>query len=386
MAILPGATLGILGGGQLGRMAAMAARTLGYHVHALDPDPACAARGVVDRLVVAPFDDARAAAELASSCQVVTLEIEKIAPASMAAAAQHAKVRPSGEVLATVQDRAVQKDWLARHGFPVGPYHKVADPAELRVALRDFAGPCFVKARTGGYDGRGQVLAQHPDEADAAWAELGGAAAGGCVVEKGLDLLFELSVLVARNPSGQTAIYPAALNHHVERVLDWSVLPGPFPPGPAERAREIAGAIATALHVEGLLAVEIFCTRGGEVLVNELSPRPHNTFHTTFLACLTDQFEQLVRAVCDLPLGSPEVLRPAAIVNLLGDLWLGAAPPDFVRALELPGVRLHLYGKGPPRPGRKMGHLSAVGPTPEAALSLVQEARARLTQSAAGAI
>jgi 5-(carboxyamino)imidazole ribonucleotide synthase len=370
---LPGATIGILGGGQLGRMAAMAARTLGYQVHALDPDPSCAARGVVDRLVVAPFDDPGGAAELAAACQVVTLEIEKIAPASMAAASAHCPVRPGAAVLRVVQDRALQKQWLAQSGFPVGPF-RVADTAEaLAQAVRDLGGACFVKSRTGGYDGRGQIRVD--GEADLATAF---SALGPSVVEQALDLEVELSVLVARSPGGEMAVYPPALNHHEQRILDWSVIPGPFPPAAVAQATEMARDIAAALGAEGLLAVEIFLTRQGAMLVNELSPRPHNTFHGTFLSCLTDQFEQLVRAVCDLPLGSVEVVRPAAIVNLLGDLWLRPEPPDFARALALPGVRLHLYGKGPARPGRKMGHLSAVGPTPGAALELVRRARALL--------
>lgn len=372
---LPGATIGILGGGQLGRMAAMAARTLGYQVHALDPDPSCAARGVVDRLVVAPFDDPRGAAELAAACQVVTLEIEKIAPASMAAAGARCPVRPGPEVLCIVQDRALQKQWLAQRGFPIGPFRIVDSAEALPQAVRDLGGACFIKSRTGGYDGRGQVRVDAVREADlaAAWTAL-----GPCVVEQALDLEVELSVLVARSPSGEMAVYPPALNHHEQRILDWSVIPGPFPPAAVAQATEMARGIAATLSAEGLLAVEVFLTRQGAMLVNELSPRPHNTFHGTFLSCLTDQFEQLVRAVCDLPLGSVEVVRPAAIVNLLGDLWLRPSPPNFARALALPGVRLHLYGKGPARPGRKMGHLSAVGQTPEAALELVRRARALL--------
>jgi 5-(carboxyamino)imidazole ribonucleotide synthase len=197
-------------------------------------------------------------------------------------------------------------------------------------------------------------------------------------VERALDLESELSVLVARRPSGETAIYPPALNHHVNRVLDWSVLPGPLSAGLTVRALEIARAITQKLTVEGLLVVELFHTKEGELFVNELAPRPHNSFHSTEVGCFTSQFEQLVRAICDLPLGSTEVLRPAAIVNLLGDLWVGNNQPAFDRALALPGVGLHLYGKRVPRAGRKMGHLSAVGTTPEDAVARVLEAKSRL--------
>lgn len=375
--ILPGATLGILGGGQLGRMLAMAARSLGYHLQALDPDPSCACRHVVERCIAAAFDDTAAAEELARGCAVVTLEIEKVSLEAMAAAARHAPVRPSAEVLRVIQDRGSQKAWLAAGGFPLGPYRPAASVEELSAALVGLGPPAFVKSCFGGYDGGGQARAHGPADAAAAWEVVG---ARPCVVERALDLEAELSVLVARSPSGHLAVYPPALNHHENRVLDWSVLPGPLPDAIARRASDIARAIAERLQVEGLLVVELFLTRQGELFVNELAPRPHNSFHSTELACLTSQFEQAVRAVCDLPLGSTELLRPAAIGNLLGDLWLGDRPPAFDRALELPGVRLHLYGKRVPRPGRKMGHLSAWGATPQEAVARVQEAKARLTR------
>ena len=374
--ILPGATIGILGGGQLGRMTAMAARSLGYKVHTLDPDPSCAARHVVELCLTAGFDDDVAAAYLAKGCAVVTLEIEKVSLAAMAAAARHAPVRPSEHVLHIIQDRARQKAWLDKAGFPLGPYRLATSEEELRGGLTELAHPAFVKASFGGYDGGGQVQVQGPDEAAGAWKTLGAAM---CVAERALELEAELSVLVARSPSGQTAVYPPALNHHKNRILEWSALPGSLPPGVAAKAVEMSREIAARLDVEGLLVVELFLTRGGELFVNELAPRPHNSFHATEVACLTSQFEQAVRAVCDLPLGATEVVRPAAIVNLLGDLWLSGKPPAFDQALALPGVGLHLYGKQVPRPGRKMGHLSAVGATPEEAVTRVLEAKARLT-------
>jgi len=373
--ILPGATLGILGGGQLGRMTAMAARSLGYHVHALDPDPSCAARHVVERCFTAAFDDAGAAEELARTSSVVTVEIEKISLESMAAAARRAPVRPGAEVLRIVQDRARQKAWLQGHGFPLGPYREAATEAELQAALEALGTSCFVKTSFGGYDGGGQARAQGGAAAAETWRALGERPV---VVERALDIEAELSVLVARAPSGQVAIYPPALNHHEHRILSWSVIPGPLPEAVRSRALEISAEIARAMGAEGLLVVELFLTRAGELFVNELAPRPHNSFHATEVACLTSQFEQAVRAVCDLPLGATQVVRPAAIANLLGDLWLGPHPPAFDRALALPGVRLHLYGKRVPRPGRKMGHLSASGETPEEAVRRVMEAKARL--------
>lgn len=370
-AILPGATLGILGGGQLGRMTALAARTLGYAVHCLDPDPDCPARPVVERCITARFDDDFAAADLARHCSVVTLEIEQVSLASLDAALRYAPVRPSASVLSTIQDRGRQKQWLADNGFPLGPWRRVDSPEALTAALGTLGWGAFVKRCTGGYDGRGQAQLRDPSEAEAVWALLGSSP---CVVEQGLTLERELSVLVARSPSGEIAVYPPALNHHEQRVLAWSVLPGALPPAVQREAEAIARGVADALRVEGILVIELFLTADGRLLVNELAPRPHNSFHSTELACATSQFEQLVRAACDLPLGSTEVLRPAAIANLLGDLWMGESPPRFAAALAIPGVRLHLYGKRSPRAGRKMGHLSAVGATPDEALRTVTRA------------
>jgi len=380
--ILPGATIGILGGGQLGRMAAMAARTLGYSVHALDPDPDCSARPVVDRLVTARFDDAEAAAELARFCDVVTLEIEQIATAGLTAASKHAPVRPGASVLGIVQDRARQKHWLSSHGFPLGDYRDAATEDELHAAVREL-GATFAKATHGGYDGRSQVRIADASGVPDAWRALRGndGRARPLVVEQALDLEAELSVMVARRPSGDMVAYAPALNHHERQVLSWSVIPAPLPPDIVRRAGEIACGIAEQLGVEGLLAVEMFLVRDGRLLVNELAPRPHNSYHETELACATSQFEQLARAVCDVPLGDPSVLRPAAIVNLFGDLWLdGGGTPAFDRALAVRGTRLHLYGKKEPRAGRKMGHVSAVGATAEEALARARDAAARLVE------
>jgi 5-(carboxyamino)imidazole ribonucleotide synthase len=371
---MPGATIGFLGGGQLGRMAAMAARSLGYDVQVLDPDRACPARAVATRTITAAFDDADAAAALAEECGVVTLEIEQIAPESLDAAARHAPLRPGAAAVYVVQDRARQKDWLSTSGFPVGPYRTVTTVDGMRAAAAEL-GACIAKTTTGGYDGRGQVRLAGPADAAAAFEALGGRR---CVVEQTLDLAAELSVLVARRPGGQSAVFPPALNHHDGGVLTWSVLPAPVSPALASRAVELGQDVAAELDVVGLLAVELFVTSDGRLLVNELAPRPHNTFHTTERACETSQFEQLVRAVCDLPLGATDVVRPGAIVNLLGDLWRDGKPPAFARALEVRGVRLHLYGKASARPGRKMGHLSALGHTADDARDAVLEAFGRL--------
>lgn len=383
--ILPGATIGIFGGGQLGRMTAMAAREMGYRIQVLDPDPACPARFVVDGCIEAGWDDSREAANLARGCDVVTLEIEQISAASMAAAASFAPVRPSGAMLAIIQNRIEQKDWLLRNGFPVGEYRAVRSLDDLRSAILELGGKCFCKSATGGYDGRGQGKvgftpgATAEDEARNAWAALG---EGAGVVEKAVELEREISVLVARAPNGEVKAYPAAWNHHEEQILAWSVMPAPLSTTMATEAKELAEAIADTFQLEGVLAVEMFCTKDGKLLVNELAPRPHNSYHASVRACATSQFEQLVRAVCDLPLGSVDVLQPAAIANLLGDLWIGidgvTREPHFDKALAVPGVRLHLYEKHRPRKGRKMGHLSAVGTTPDEAVELVLQAKALL--------
>jgi len=367
--IPPGSTIGILGGGQLGRMTAMAARTLGYNVHVLDPDANCAACPVADRVVAAPFDDADAAADLARECDVVTLEIEHLGVDALAAAERHAPVRPSGDILAMVQDRSAQKRWLAANGYPIGAYREIRRLSDLEAAAREL-GPLFVKASRGGYDGRSQARVARAADAAAAWTAVSERQS---VAEQALDLQAELSVMVARRPSGEIRAYPAALNHHEQQILAWSVIPAPLPHRVTAEADEIARGIAESLALEGILAVEMFLLANGTLLVNELAPRPHNSYHETEVACATSQFEQIVRAVCDLPLGDPTVLRPGAIFNLFGELWENGAPP-FESALSKPGVRLHLYGKRGARAGRKMGHLSAVGSSPEDALDRVRAA------------
>jgi 5-(carboxyamino)imidazole ribonucleotide synthase len=367
-------------------MMAMAARGMGYRILVLDPDPGCPARFVVDGCIEAGWDDSRGAAMLARGCDVVTLEIEQIGEHSMASAATFCPVRPGGAMLAVIQDRIEQKNWLVKHGFPVGEFRAVRTLDQTRQAIVELGGRCFCKSATGGYDGRGQGkvgfgAAAPATEADVrgAWEALG---EGPGVVEKAIDLEREISVMVARSPRGEMKVYPAAWNHHENQILDWSVIPAPIPAEMEALARKIAGEIADTFALEGLLAVEMFVTRDGELLINELAPRPHNSYHESERACVTSQFEQAIRAVCDLPLGDVDVVQPAAIANLLGDLWLNpdGSPREvcFDRALAVPGVKLHLYEKLKPRKGRKMGHLSAIGKTAEEAVELVLRAKAAL--------
>ena len=384
-AILPGATIGIFGGGQLGRMTAMAARSMGYRILVLDPDPACPARFVVDGCIEADWDDSREAANLARGCNVVTLEIEQISPRSMEAAASWTPVRPGGAILRIIQNRVEQKQWLQRNGFPVGQFRAVRTRVELREAVQALGGRCFCKSAHGGYDGRGQGKVGFQDgsdfeaEIDGAWEAIG---EGEGIVEQAITLEREISVLVARSPRGECKVYPPAWNHHEQQILAWSVIPAPIPETLRAEAELLARGIADTFGLEGLLAVELFVTTSGELLVNELAPRPHNSYHASERACMTSQFEQLVRAVCDLPLGEVDVVQPAAIANLLGEVWLeadgSAREPRFDEALRVPGVKLHLYEKLRPRRGRKMGHLSAVGTTTEEAVARVTEAKSRL--------
>ena len=380
-AILPGATIGILGGGQLGRMMAMAARSLGYRVQVMDPDPSCPARFVVDACFEGNWDDARAAANLARGSDVVTLEIEQIAAESLNSAARYAPVRPSPAMMAIIQDRIEQKAWLAAREVPVGPFAAASSLHALQDALESLGPRCFIKSARGGYDGRSQekVGFSPTDEtlgetAERLWKSLG---SNPCVVETALELEQEISVMVARSPSGEIKCFPSARNHHVNQILVWSVIPSSISPALEDQAQGLACRIAELLELEGLLAVEMFVAANGMLYVNELAPRPHNSYHASERACDTSQFEQAVRAVCDLPLGDVRVVRPAAIANLLGDLWLDHEP-RFELALAVPGVHLHLYEKHLPRKGRKMGHLSAVGGTPDEAVERVLEALSKL--------
>jgi 5-(carboxyamino)imidazole ribonucleotide synthase len=377
-AIIQGSTIGILGGGQLGRMTAMAARSLGYRVQVMDPDPSCPARFVVDACFVGSWDDARAAADLARGSDVVTLEIEQISLASLDAAAKHAPVRPGRDILAMVQDRIRQKSWLREQGYPVGPHCFVRSESDLVQAVATLGPRIFLKRAYGGYDGRGQIKLDQQSSLREAWQALGEQP---CVAEQAVDLELEISVMVARNPTGQVVAYPAATNHHEQQILVWSALPSSIPPALEKQAQEVATSMATQLELEGLLAVEMFVTSGGKLYVNELAPRPHNSYHASERCCVTSQFEQAVRAVCDLPLGDVRIVRPAAIANLLGDLWLSQGlqtEPHFAAALAVPEVSLHLYEKRTARVGRKMGHLSATADTAEEAVARVLEARSRL--------
>ncbi len=354
---------------------ALAARSMGYDVQTLDPDPACATRPIASRTITAAFTDASAAADLASQCDVVTLEIEQIHPDVLDAAAQRAPVRPGRDAVYIIQDRLRQKRWLERERFPLGAFVAAASAADVAHAVDAF-GACIAKATHGGYDGRGQVRLSDPSAAADAWTALGSRE---CVVEQMVSIDYEISVLVARRPGGEVAVYPPSRNHHTGGILTWAVTPALVSDEMSTRAMTLASEIAGRLGIVGLLAVECFVTTTGALLVNELAPRPHNTYHHSERAFATSQFEQLVRAVCDLPLGSTELLVPSAIVNLLGEVWLQTDAPQLTDALLVPSARVHLYGKAGARAGRKMGHLSATGAGASEALARVLESYRRLS-------
>lgn len=372
--ILPGSTIGIFGGGQLARMTAMAAKRMGYRVIVLDPTPDCPAGQVADDEITAAYDDVEAARELARRSAVVTAEFENVPADTLAAIEPLVPVRPASRVLRIAQNRIAEKSFLAEHHFPVPRFCPVRSRDELLEAVQIIGYPAVLKTATGGYDGKGQVKIEHPEEAETAWERLGKV---DCVLEEFVPLDKEVSVIVARNGRGERTVYPVAENTHANHILDTSVMPARIPAPLAKEAQELALAIAEALDVVGLLCVEMFLAQDGRLLVNELAPRPHNSGHQTFDAAVTSQFEQLIRAICNLPLGSTKLFQPVAIANLLGDLWADGEP-NWTAALELPEVKVHLYGKAEPRSGRKMGHLTATGETPDEALARVLKARRRL--------
>ena len=372
--INPGSTIGVLGGGQLGRMFAMAARRLGYRVHTLAPEHDTPTGQIADVEVVASYEDLDRVRAFARGVDVVTFEFENVPAASAAAAAEHAPVRPDGRVLHVTQERLREKGFLRQRGLPVPEFAAVSSAAEVEAALAALGGPAVLKSAAFGYDGKGQARLDHAGQAAAAFAAAGG---GTCILEACVPFERELSVVAARGLDGGFAHFGAVENRHARHVLDLTIAPAPLPAPVAAEAVELAREALEALDVVGVMCVELFLAPGGRLLINELAPRPHNSGHFTLDACVTSQFEQQLRSVCGLPLGSTEALRPAAMANLLGDLW-ASGEPDWARACAFPEVKLHLYGKSDPRPGRKMGHLTALGPTALEARARVLAARGAL--------
>jgi 5-(carboxyamino)imidazole ribonucleotide synthase len=379
--IPPGKTLGVLGGGQLGRMFAHAAERLGYRVHVYEPSADSPAAEVSAHAVHAPYTDLAALEAFVRGCDAVTYEFENI-PAEPLWRLENAGVfRPKWQILEVTQNRLREKTWLRKNEFPHVNFAECEAGGDLVAAIRRIGLPCVVKTADFGYDGKGQQKVS--DEASLARA-VSAFQGQRAVVERWIDFKCELSVLVARSAAGEVRCFPVAENIHTRHILDFSLVPARVPADLQDRARALAEAIADRLDLVGLLAVELFLTDRGEILVNELAPRPHNSGHWTLDACATSQFEQHVRAVAGLPLGDVSPTAPAAVmVNILGDAWKWSGdrcvgPPDWSALLREPRVHLHLYGKTEPRPGRKMGHFTVIGDTPDAALEHARRLKAAL--------
>ena len=372
--IQPGATLGLLGGGQLGRMFTQAAQRMGFEVIILDPDPLSPAGRIATRHIAAAYSDQDALSELGRSAAAVTTEFENVPAASLAFLRQFGPVRPGAEPVMLTQDRLVEKRFAREQGLGTAPFHSVASLADCAAAFSAIGAPGLLKTARLGYDGKGQAAVGSAEEVEEAFQRFG---AQPCILEGRLKLELEISVVLTRGADGSIVSFPVAENCHVNGILDTSVVPARVSPVLAAQARSAAMALATAMEYVGTMAVEFFVVEGDRLLVNEMAPRPHNSGHYTLDACATDQFEQQVRALAGLPLGDTALLTPVTMVNLLGDLWANGEP-RWDRALADPRVHLHLYGKSEPRPGRKMGHINVLAPTTEEALSAALAARTSL--------
>lgn len=372
--ILPGATLGVLGSGQLGRMFAISARRLGYRVHVLSPEANTPTGQVADLEVVADYRDLDKVADFAKQVSVVTFEFENVHAETTNVCDKYCPVRPAGQVLFTSQNRLREKTFLRDAGLPVTPFVCVRSEAELTAALQERGVPAVLKTADWGYDGKGQVVIRSSDQAASAWSKLNVPQA---ILETFIDFDSEVSVVAVRGLDGEFDSYGPIGNGHRDHILDVSVCPAHTSVTVNAKAIEIARAVLEALDVVGVLCVEFFLTKSGELLINETAPRPHNSGHLTIDAHVTCQFEQQVRAICGLPLGSTELRSPAAMANLLGDVW-EAGTPNWQAALRVPNLKLHLYGKQEPRIGRKMGHLTVLAKTVDEAERLARESRAAL--------
>jgi 5-(carboxyamino)imidazole ribonucleotide synthase len=372
MVIAPGSTIGLLGGGQLGRMFGIAARRMGYRVHTFEPAPDSPAGQISDLEFNGSFADERLLDEFVASVDVVTFEFENIPAEIVDRISQKKPVHPRAEVLHICQNREREKNFLRSHRYPHAPFSIVTSQAELEAALEQIGMPSVLKTVDFGYDGKGQAKIGSGNGFDFTQFP-----ARRAILETWISCELELSVICARGKKGDICTFPAVENIHANHILDHSIAPGRIAPEVALLAKSIAESIAEDLEVVGLIAVEYFLTRDGDLLVNELAPRPHNSGHYTFDACITSQFEQQLRAVCSLPFGSPDLLSPVVMVNLLGDLW-EAGTPDWNVILGHPRAKLHLYGKLEPRPGRKMGHYCLLAETVEKALREALEIRQEL--------
>jgi 5-(carboxyamino)imidazole ribonucleotide synthase len=376
--ILPGATVGVLGGGQLGRMFTLQALTMGYRVVVLDPDPNSPAGAVASQHIRAPYDDERALAKLSATCAAITTEFENVPTAALERLARSSLISPPVEAVATAQDRIAEKSFFRSHGLATAEFRPVRDRTELSAALAEIPLPALLKTSRLGYDGKGQATIGNEAAAIQAFERFGGVP---CVLEEYVTLECELSVILARGADGDMVTFPVAENQHRNGILETSVVPARISEKMSGEARELTTAVAKAMGYVGVLGLELFVAAGGRLLLNEMAPRPHNSGHYTMDACSANQFEQQLRTLCRLPLARPSLMSPVAMINLLGDLWSGGEP-RWEEAFKRPGVRLHLYGKAEPRPGRKMGHLNCLAADADRALALAREARDALPRRA----
>lgn len=374
--ILPGQTLGLLGGGQLGRMFTQAAQRMGFEVMVLDPDPESPAGRIVTRHLQASYLDHAALESLGRGSAGVTTEFENVPAGALGFLERFCPVRPGPRAVALTQDRIVEKTFARDQGLDTAEFRPVLSDTDAADAFAAIGAPAQIKTARLGYDGKGQAGVESAQDARSAFERFGRQP---CILERRVDLALELSVVLTRAADSTVVTFPVAENRHVNGILDVSIVPARVEAGLAARAREAAVKLAAAMDYVGTMAVEFFVTRSGDLLVNELAPRPHNSGHYTLDGCPTDQFEQQVRALVGLPLGDTALLAPVAMVNLLGDLW-GSGVPRWERALSDPRVHLHLYGKCEARPGRKMGHLNVLADSPEDALAAALAARGRLVE------
>ena len=373
----PGSTIGIIGGGQLGRMLAIAARQMDYKTIVLDPDPNCPTSQVADGQVTEAYASRDASMQLARSTDVVTYEFENVDADSVSAAAELKPVHPSPDVLRTAQHRLYEKNALLKAGIPVAPFRNVESLNDLKSASDALGYPMVLKTATQGYDGKGQVIITRAEDIEQSYEKLNKGRTE-LIVEQFIPFKMEISTICARTVDGKTATFPPSENIHSNHILDVSIVPARIDESVIENARTLAADIALQLDVVGLISVEMFVTKENEILVNELAPRPHNSGHYTMDGCDTSQFEQLVRVLAGMPIVEPKLHSPTVMVNLLGEVWEDTdGNPDWERALELPGVSLHLYGKSEARKGRKMGHINVVADTVEDALYIATESRDR---------
>ncbi len=374
--ILPDSILGVLGGGQLGRMFTMAARSMGYHVWVLDPDPDSPAGAIADRHLRAGYRDETALTDMGHNCAAITTEFENIPAETLRFLESRVPVRPGSRAVAVARDRILEKSFIREQGLATAPFFAVSKQSQLDAACQQLAMPALLKTAQLGYDGKGQLPAGNLEEARQGFRQLREAP---CVIEERVELELELSVILARGDGGETVAYPAAENRHVNGILDTSYVPARVCADLAERAEQMARKLADAMDYCGVLAVEFFLTRQGELLINEMAPRPHNSGHYTLDACLISQFEQQVRTLCGLPPGSTQLLSPVAMINILGDWWRAGRPPPWDRLFQHPQTRLHLYGKKDARAGRKMGHFNCIAGDLQEAIDAAEQVRLELT-------